>query len=347
MNTENTENTKNTENTENTVSKKNPKFRIKGTKFALTYTYKTLEFVCTELFFKGILAYKKIIIAHETGEKTGMEHTHVGVWFTKEFNTTNERIFDIDGCHPNIQVCKKWDAWVTYCTKDGNYKANFEIFKIAPLIDKIVESKSCIDAVKTCAKSLKDVVPIIQIYNNKGYVMDEDLKNELLNMEFRPWQNELYNKLTNESDRRKIFWIHEKIGNTGKTTFCDIMEVKNMHECIVIAATGSLRDIADIIRNWMDAGNTPKYVLIDLPRTFEDRDSIYTILESVKNGRLSCTKYKGTTLRFRSPSVCVFSNWAPVTSKCSADRWNIFTISRDGSLLPVTLREEADSISDE
>jgi hypothetical protein len=54
-----------------------------------------------------------------------------------------------------------------------------------------------------------------------------------------------------------------------------------------------------------------------------DRDSIYTLLESIKNGRLTCTKYSGTTLRFERPHIVVFANWTPQIELISRDRWNI------------------------
>lgn len=338
MNDQNVQNVQNVQNDQNVQTKK--KFNIKAQKFSLTYDYVQIPFIEGETFFKGFGAYKKLLIAHEVGKETGMLHTHVAVWYVKVIHTTNEAFFDYNGYHPNIQKTEKWEAWVTYCIKDGNFKANFEVgqVNIVSLIDRVVGAKSAVEAVKENAKTLRDVVPIIQIYNNKGYTMDEDLLKELTNAQFKGWQQTLYDKLSNENNSRKIFWVHEPVGGVGKTYFCDMLEAKHMHEYLVIAATGSLRDIADVIRNWMDGGNLPKTILIDMPRTFEDRDSIYTVLESLKNGRLTCTKYKGATLRFRSPAVCVFSNWKPHTDKCSKDRWDISTIIND-ALVPAMLGE--------
>jgi len=305
-----------------------PKFCVSSVKIFITIpTHIGKDYID---FIHSLYPIKEWIYCNEQGDSDdGYEHSHIAITFVKKVKLTNARVFDFNNQHPRIESCKKWPAAVTYCMKEGKYTANFDVTKfqgISALVDKIVESKSAIEAVKSCANSLKEVIPIITIYNNKGYVMDEELKNELLNAEFRPWQATLFDMMLNENDRRKIHWVCETTGNTGKSYFCDIMEVKYMHECIIIAATGSLRDIADVIRNWMDQGNVPRYVLIDLPRTYEDRDSIYTILESLKNGRLTCTKYKGTTLRFKSPVVCVFSNFSPDLSKCSLDRWDLHTI---------------------
>jgi hypothetical protein len=98
---------------------------------------------------------------------------------------------------------------------------------------------------------------------------------------------------------------------------------------LTIASIGSLRDILYVVRNWMvKSGATPKIILFDIPRTFNDdkHNSIYTIIESIKNGRLTFTKYKGDTIHFYPPHVIVFSNWMPDISFLSKDRWVILKL---------------------
>lgn len=57
--------------------------------------------------------------AHADGEI----HIHVCVKFGARVKTrTNMRIFDIDGRHPNIQVCRKIKDVLQYIAKDGNYQ---------------------------------------------------------------------------------------------------------------------------------------------------------------------------------------------------------------------------------
>lgn len=340
-----TEDTKNTKNTKDT---KDTKFRITAKKIFITIKdHHDDEFI---KFIADKFPIKRYIYCNEKGDSEhGYNHTHAAIEFINKINIKDPRTFDYKGIHPDIQTIRSWDASVTYCMKEGTYKANFVIKEkpsLTAIIDNITKAPSVIDALKENASSLKDIVPIVQIYNNKGYMMPQDLLDELKQQKFNLWQQQLFDMLHNHNDRRCIFWLYEKVGGIGKTYFCDMLEAREMHETLVIAATGSLRDIADLIRNWMDGGNTPKYILIDLPRTFEDRESIYTVLESLKNGRLTCTKYKGATLRFRSPAVCVFSNWKPQVDKCSLDRWRILTVnSINDPLIPVTLGDK-DSTSE-
>jgi len=105
------------------------------------------------------------------------------------------------------------------------------------------------------------------------------------------------------------------------------MQIQKPTEVIVLNNTGSVRDISDVIRNTMATnGRAPSIILIDLPRDFEERHSIYTTIESLKNGRLTCTKYKGQNLLFCPPHIVVFSNWPPKVKLLSLDRWHIYNI---------------------
>lgn len=305
------------------------KFRLSGKKVFLTYVGH-IGARCIEVLH-NYSEIKQWIYAHEVGD-TGYMHTHVMVEFIKKLSSTNSRVFDVDHVHPNIATVRSWIASTRYIMKGGEYVSSFDTknaIGMPALIDKITSQKNVIEAVKECATSLRDVIPIIQVYNNKTLLMDNRLCMFLESLSFLPWQEDLYSYIDGCPDRRRIHWVYEEIGNTGKTTFCDIVEYKRKGECLVLAGTGSMRDIGDVIRNWIETGNDPKIILIDLPRTLEERDSIYTILESIKNGRLTCTKYKGATLRFYPPNVVVFSNWAPNLTKMSQDRWMIHTLKDD------------------
>lgn len=53
--------------------------------------------------------------SHEDGEP----HSHIVAKFTRRFQSTNERIFDIQGRHPNIQSVRSVPRALEYVTKDG------------------------------------------------------------------------------------------------------------------------------------------------------------------------------------------------------------------------------------
>lgn len=60
------------------------------------------------------------IVARESHRDEGI-HLHALVDFGRRFHTTDERKFDVDGRHPNIQPVKRtpWAVW-DYATKDGD-----------------------------------------------------------------------------------------------------------------------------------------------------------------------------------------------------------------------------------
>jgi len=56
--------------------------------------------------------------------QTGDVHFHGLIQWATPFDTRDERRFDVDGRHPNIQRCRKVrDVW-RYVTKDGDYISN-------------------------------------------------------------------------------------------------------------------------------------------------------------------------------------------------------------------------------
>lgn len=343
---------------------KTSKFRFQGKKLFITikdhHKKDYIDFINEKYPIKFWIYGNEI---SDSGHK--YVHSHFVIEFEKKVDIKDSRALDYKGIHPDLQPVRNWDEACCYCCKqyreehksDENAKMNFETnivdfdpFKVVKqknalmakpikdIIDDINKCQTIQDAIINNATELRDVMPIISMYNNKGYIMEASLMKEIKNTPYMKWHKELLDYLEKDPDKRRINWIFDKKGNTGKTLFCDKYEVDNLHTTLVVSAIGSLRDIADVIRNWMTSGNVPRTIIFDLPRTLADRDSIYTLLESIKNGRLTCTKYAGTTLRFARPHVIVFANWLPKTALVSLDRWSIKEIKND-KLIPLSLDE--------
>lgn len=139
---------------------------------------------------------------------------------------------------------------------------------------------------------------------------------------FRPWQQKLFDELTNgESDDRNIIWYYNKDGNIGKTVFCKYMCSKyNALYC-----TGKASDTKYLLSQYFDQDPCNKDDLIclfDYPRTIENFVS-YQALEEIKNGIFMNTKYEVKMCIFNSPKVVVFANFEPDYEKMSKDRWII------------------------
>ena len=56
-------------------------------------------------------------------------------------------------------------------------------------------------------------------------------------------------------------------------------------------------------------------------------DNLYRILENIKDGQATASKYNNDNIYFKTPNtVIIFSNRLPDTARLSKDRWNILEI---------------------
>lgn len=138
--------------------------------------------------------------------------------------------------------------------------------------------------------------------------------------ELRPWQVELWNLLQQEPEDRKILWIYDKSGNSGKTAFCKWAMVK--HHATFIQ-NGKKADMVYAIKD-------PKIVLINFSRTNESHVN-YDAIESVKDGILYSPKYESHAKIFNSPHVVIFSNFKPEIHSMSQDRWELYNLDLEKS----------------
>lgn len=108
------------------------RFRIQGKNLFLTYPQCTLdkEFLYTYLkdFQVGTEKPEKIVVAQEQHED-GNTHFHCFLGFLGRRDITNERLFDIQEFHPNIQKVRSLKKCLEYIIKDKNYLANFRVTK--------------------------------------------------------------------------------------------------------------------------------------------------------------------------------------------------------------------------
>lgn len=147
-----------------------------------------------------------------------------------------------------------------------------------------------------------------------------------------PWQSKFMKELFNESetsmnnpDDRKIYWIKDPIGNSGKSKF--IKWLYDKYPKIIKISFGSATQLRSSICN----AGAQKLYFIDIPRTLGDDDSLESLvstLEDVKNGFVVSNMYgKMSTLIMEPPHIVVFSNMSHPDSMMSADRWEIRNIS--------------------
>lgn len=149
-----------------------------------------------------------------------------------------------------------------------------------------------------------------------------------------PWQSCLYSELYiqdiqrfKDPDDRKIVWITDRYGNSGKSKFTKFMVLR--HSGCTKIAFGSATQLRSSV---ISAGPMQLYI-IDVPRTMskdDDMNTIISVLEDIKNGFVCSSMYgKNSQLLMQPPHVVVFSNMGCPRSTMSSDRWDARTITKD------------------
>lgn len=144
-----------------------------------------------------------------------------------------------------------------------------------------------------------------------------------------PWQRQMLDKINGPVDPRKITWIYDAKGNSGKSEFCKYMY---FHKQIVSVPHGDTSNILNLVFS-MPA---QRAYLFDLSRSRSSKISAvdtYSAIEQIKNGYVVNWKFKTGVKIFAKPHVIVFSNEEPQWDLLSADRWDVLRMEGD-SLVP-------------
>jgi len=134
----------------------------------------------------------------------------------------------------------------------------------------------------------------------------------------RPHQQELADLLDVPADDRKIFWVYDPIGNTGKTSLMRHYLTKGK----AISLSGKVADMAH-------AYDGQKIVFFDLSRTSSETCSyLYDFAEKLKNGVCFSGKYDSHTKQFAPPHVVFLANFPYPEGVWSADRKKVLQWSQ-------------------
>ena len=201
--------------------------------------------------------------------------------------------------------------------------------------------------------------------------MTRQLQEFMLN-ELRGWQHAVY-AWVQEEENRKVRYIWDKIGNTGvchlpiahftcrcctvssmlgKSTFMEFLEYKGM--AVEIPPFNKMEDLLQVVLST----HSKQAFIIDMPRALK-KDSLgemYAGIETVKNGLAYDKRYQYKKTRFSRPQVgivlssqhpymccllyvIVFSNTLPHFFNLSSDRWEIWRMEPDYTLVYMTVSE--------
>lgn len=133
--------------------------------------------------------------------------------------------------------------------------------------------------------------------------------------EWRPWQRRILDLLAQPPEQRRIYWIFDLAGNSGKSFLATYL----VRDCGALYLTNGRHD--RIINAWRGE----RIVVFDFPRSELDPgrggDVPYAPIESIKNG-VTWAGFGGASMFVGEiPHVICFANYPPNFSRLSADRW--------------------------
>jgi hypothetical protein len=355
-------------NTKSSV-RKDGKFRFQNMLVHLTFSYqfderKYLEYINEKLKKTQLnLTVDKYSIVKEFGKRkveTGepYPHLHAALMFSKPFASaiTDPRYFDyleegrndIDDKrkHPNITVIRKanWDYICnTYHKKQGIPFTNYESLGIKKVKTPITleDLRQCKTEIELCEylddnhvlEKYSRIKEPWEIAMNKNSEINEN------NKLFRPealysWQQIFINIIENEMyDDRTITWCYNNEGSCGKSVLTGIIAT-DYNGCIL--STTDCDSAVYAIQTFIKQHGYPPIIIFDISRTLGSQipKTFYGLLESLKGGIITSSKYKSSIIRFpKCPNVWVFSNHRPIIENLTLDRWNIILFNYNGKCI--------------
>ena len=143
-------------------------------------------------------------------------------------------------------------------------------------------------------------------------------KNE--HSDLRVWQQQLLDIIKTEDSDRRVFWVYDRKGGTGKSFMCQYL----LKSGGILFPDFNYRDNCYIYNN-------EHLVLFDLARSSIAPVDM-RLVEDLKNGYLVSTKYEVRKKIFESPTIIIFSNVLPKNDLLSTDRWYVVEILDTGDL---------------
>ena len=136
-------------------------------------------------------------------------------------------------------------------------------------------------------------------------------------------------------ERRQVNFVFNPQGGCGKSLTADDITLNPCFNALLAPQLSSperwVSAFIDQLEQYLEVNKRyPTTIVLDLTRNENNLnvESLYSILENIKNGRLDSTFYgRFKRLRFKSPHLIVFTNNVPNMSALSSDRFNLLAIT--------------------
>lgn len=151
------------------------------------------------------------------------------------------------------------------------------------------------------------------------------------------WQRGIW-EILQTNDNRKVDVIIDEVGGKGKSSFSRYLGESNL-ACkmpYIGDADIMIKSLCAKISGWRSEGRAdPKIVVIDVPRStcMKAEHKFWAAVEMIKDGYLYETRYTFSEVYFTPPRVLVLMNQKPAVENLSKDRWSLWMVSPEGTLI--------------
>lgn len=283
------------------------------------YTDQDVERLNALVDQSNVVSY--IIFGKERGD-SGTPHLQGFVQLNKRSSMLSVK--RLIGSNPHMEIARNVNASREYCKKEGDW-VEFGM----PPGDRTQGQRNDLEEFKKAVKNgMLDLTEIrehhAEVYARYPrfcleYIRDNFPKVQIPDHPLRPWQQRLKDMLDQPADRRKIIFVVDQVGNSGKSWFADWFQKQNETTCQVITP-GKRSDMAYMLKPGL------KYLFMDAPRSKQSDFIQYDFLEDLKNGRVFSPKYESIMKTYEPIHVVVCMNEAPDRSKLSEDRYEVINI---------------------
>jgi len=259
-----------------------------------------------------------LCFGREVGE-SGTPHLQGFVSFVERTRFSN--VIEAIG-QAHLTVTRSVQQSIKYCQKDGD----FETFGVEP---KGVGNRADIDLFKEAVKDGCLSLSVLRENHSTLFARSPRFCVEYVNdnlptikKDVHPlyeWQQRLYGELILPADDRKIVFIVDRRGNSGKSWFSHYY--CGIHENGQVILPGRKADMAFALRSDI------KVLFVDAPRSKQGDFIQYDFLEDVKNGYVFSTKYESRVKTLAACHIVVNMNEMPDMAKLSGDRYDIREIN--------------------
>ena len=148
-------------------------------------------------------------------------------------------------------------------------------------------------------------------------------------VQLRPWQEDAL-KLIDSPSERQVIWIAGRQGYEGKSWFQNYIQAYfGYHRVARCDLRIKHANVCNVLKK-RSLASANIFLFNDSRSVTGEEINLYRILEDIKDGQATASKYDNTNIRFKTPNtVMVFSNRYPKLSKLSRDRWCIYNANQD------------------